>query len=504
VAIFGGVKGFLQQHLFGFALGTAAAPALEPFVRDLVNDAWQVNPSMPLRAGDAAAIVAEDVEQLGWGRDQAAKTGVGQGEFDALVGEALNAPGTGELYAMWRRDLISDADFIHGLRKAKLEDRWDGPLRGLREQLLSPADLANARQQGFVDDTRQRDDSAKQGYSPSNADVLYELSGLPPGAAEAQTLANRGLIDRATFDRIIREGHTKTKYTDLLWQAKAARLSPGEIVNLVVRTWLTPAQGATLLALWGYDGQQAQSLYDGHGRPPGPGQLQTAFNRGLIDRARFDKGIAESNVRNEWNDLEFALRRRYPSAFALRAAVQGGGITPERAKVILGYQGWEPQDIDAVVAAWTKTAGASTRDLTVAQLRDEYEGLFLAESDFRADLTKLGYSPGEVDALVHLGDAARVKAQRDKAMEHAHKLYVKREIDDPTVQSTLSALGISPDAIADILRIWTIDRDIGRAQLTAAQIKRAYAKALLTRDQAIADLEDLNYTAAQAALYLDS
>ena len=56
----------------------------------------------------------------------------------------------GELFQARRRGLISDARFRHGLRKARLETLWDDSMVGLLDVLLSPSELANARQQGIA------------------------------------------------------------------------------------------------------------------------------------------------------------------------------------------------------------------------------------------------------------------------------------------------------------------------------------------------------------------
>src|SRR5207248_4117254 len=188
-----------------FAAGVAVAPALSPVVREIVNEANAKYSTHPIDATTAAAIVAEDVEQFDFGRTEASFNGMDETRFRAVLGEVLNAPGLGELYAMWRRGLISDSDFAHGLRKAKLEPRWDTALKGQHDVLLSSEELAAMQQQGFVDAGRANSEGGLQGVTPDRQQLRFEVSGLPPGHAEAQHLLNRGLIDEATFAEMIRE-----------------------------------------------------------------------------------------------------------------------------------------------------------------------------------------------------------------------------------------------------------------------------------------------------------
>src|SRR5512146_2780458 len=97
-----GITGFVDKYILGYAIGTAAGPSLEPFVQDLANDAWRINQVLPIDPETAAAIVAEDVEQRDWGAGEAAQHGIDGTRFDALLGEALNAPDISTLFELWR------------------------------------------------------------------------------------------------------------------------------------------------------------------------------------------------------------------------------------------------------------------------------------------------------------------------------------------------------------------------------------------------------------------
>jgi hypothetical protein len=211
----------------GYALGHAASPALRPFVQELANDAWQVHPLRPVPATLLAEGVAQGQVDPGWAAEWAEKQGISGDAFRRMVDIANSGPGAAAAFQLRRRGLIDDAGLARALRREGLEAEWLGPMRQLTQVLLSPAELANARQQGFITPDRQHAESADHGIDAERAEVLFELAGLPPGAATAQEAANRGLVDRATFDQMIREGHTKTKYTELLWALRRAVLSPG-------------------------------------------------------------------------------------------------------------------------------------------------------------------------------------------------------------------------------------------------------------------------------------
>ena len=172
MAIFSKFFGRTVSEAAGVAAGLAVASPLRPVVQLVENETWAIHPDRPVNVETAAAVVAEDVEKDAWGVQQASWTGFDEPTFRAVLGEVLNAPGLGELYAMWRRGLISDADFTHGLRKAKLEPRWDAALKGQHDVLLSSEELAAMQQQGFVDAGRANSEGGLQGVTEEVAPLI--------------------------------------------------------------------------------------------------------------------------------------------------------------------------------------------------------------------------------------------------------------------------------------------------------------------------------------------
>jgi hypothetical protein len=474
VALLGRFFGRTASEGAAYAFGVATGPVLAPATETIRQQAWQQYQSRVLGLGDIAGIVAEDVELQGWGEDEASRIGINKERFDALLGEALNAPGLGELYQLWRRGEIDDAGFAHGLRKAKFETRWDAPLKALHDVLLSPDTLANARQQGFVDVARQHSESALQGVTQDRADILFELSGNPPGPETLQRAANRGLVDQATFDQGIREGRTKTKYTDLLWQLRNPLLSAATYVRLYLKGWITQAEMNAGGALWGYTPAQMDDWYLSEGRPPTTRQAFIGFIRGgrvqgqsWDERETHRRAVKQSNLRPEWEPILWAQRYTYPSAFVLRSLTQSGDITQADAEQVLLFSGWEPTLAAKVSAAWAPTGAAKA-------------------------------------------DTHQAKAQT-QLWTTTHKSYLAGEISKTQARNALGTAGVAAASITTVLGTWDAEKALIRAQLSAANIKKAFNKGgrnnatgkPWTRDEALAALIELGWAALAANDYLD-
>ena len=457
-----------------YAFGVATGPVLAPATESIRQEAWKHYASRALSWGDIAGIVAEDVEQQAWGEGEAALTGLNQSRFDALLGEALNAPGIGELYQLWRRGEIDDAGFAHGLRKAKLEPRWDAPLRALHDVLLPVDVLANARQQGFVDVDRQHSESALQGVTNDRADILFELSGNPPGPETLQRAFNRGLIDQATFEQGIREGRTKTKYTGLLFELRQPLLSAATAVRLYLKGWWTAGQRDALGAQWGYSSEQMNDWYLSEGRPAAPGQMATAWARGIdgpdgapMDEAQFLKGIKESDIRPEWGPMLWGIRYAYPPLFQTVRLLNAGTIDDATARLWLKNSRYPPDVIDAII---TGSSGGTTT---------------------KAD--------------------AHVSKAQTQLWTTTHRSYIANEVTAVVARNKLAQAGVDAASIPLVIGVWDHEKELVRKQLTPAQIKKALTKSAKnattgqpwTRDEALAALIALGYDVTTANDYLD-
>jgi hypothetical protein len=473
-SIFSRFFGRTVSEAAGFAAGVATGPVLAPVVEDVRLATWEAHPVKRVDAEVAAAIVAEDVELRDWGAHEAAGHGFNGDRFDALLGEALNAPGIPQLFETWRRNLIDDAAFEHGLRKAKLEPQWDAPLRGLKERLLSLDQLANARQQGFIDAARQHEEAALQGQDTERADISFELSGLPLGVESMQDAINRGLVDRATFDQAIREGHTKTKYTDLAFALRQPILSAQTYATLHLKGWIDAAAMNAGGALHGYTPEQMNDLYLSMGRPASPGYMWTAAARGIdgpdgrpVDQAQFQKAIAESDIRPEYGPMLWAIRYTYPPLFQINRLVQGGAIDAATATEWARKDRLAPEVVAALETYW-QGGGTATTDTHVTKAQTQLWG-------------------------------------------RTHTSYLAGEISETDARAALAVAGVTAAALDDVLAVWNHERELERKQLTPAQVKKAYAKgvtnqatgATWTRDDALAALIGRGYSTADANTFLD-
>ena len=427
------------QLLLGFALGNAAEPALVPYVQSISNEAWAAHAVRPpdarlLAEGVAQGQVAHDLA-YGWAKEQ----GFDAARMDAMVDVANVGPGASLAFELWRRGLIDQAGFQRALKRMGLEQEWIAALAGLRNPLLSSQELAMMQQQGFIDANRANDEGALQGVTNERQQLRFEASGLPPGIETAFQMLRRGIIGQAEFAQIVREGHTKTKYTDELLALEKQVLSAATYVRLRLKGYIGDAEMHAGGAKTGYTPADLDQWLLSEGRPATAHQIHIGYARGASlpgaanEREAIITSVRESDIKPKYGDIIYAGRATYPSLFQLTRLVEGGTISP------------------ATGADWAHKAGLAAEVVTA--LEQSWSGT------------------GQGAAA----DAHVAKAQT-QLWTTTHRSYVQEESNDAQATSALTAAGVASGSVPQILSLWQHERALIRRQLTPAQIKKAYAE----------------------------
>jgi hypothetical protein len=428
--------GSAGSNAAGFAIGVTAAPALRPAVQYLENEAWKLHPDRPPDAVILAQGVAQGQVDPASAAEWAAEQGISGDAFAALVNVANVGPPLGLAYEAWRRGLLTDAEFTTALKRTGLEGRWDAALRGLHDVLLTSPELAMAQQQGFVDEARSNAEAHLQGVTNERQQIRFAMAGLPPGVETALAMLRRGIIGEAEFARIVREGHTKTKYTGVLQQLQRQLLSAATAVRAHLKGHISEAEMHSRGADWGYTPADMDLWYQAEGRPATTHQIHIGYERGATlpgasgELDAIATAVRQSDIRPEYTDLLQAARFTLPTPFVMRALTESGVWSQQKAATRLKQAGWIHQDADEAAAAWAGGGGGSGAD-------------------------------------------PNVKKAQTKAWGEAQSSYIARESTAADVAPIFQLLGIGAADQAEILTAWDAVRDLTRRQLSPAQIVKA-------------------------------
>lgn len=471
----------------GYAIGGAITPTLEPLTQDLANEAWTAHPVKPLSAAASAEAVVRDLWDEGRAGEEAQRTGIDGERFDVLHGLAGEPPGPQQLLELWNRDQLTEARVDTGLRQSRMRPEWYTAFKTLRDVLVPVSDLVRfAVREVFSPADRARLDldaefpaafaeqARKLGLPEQSARDYWAAHWDLPSYTQATEMLFRGEISRAEFNGLLKaldyaptwRGPLEAIARRIPTITDMIRFAVREVYNPPLRKQLGidaeyPAAFTAAAAMHGMAEADARDYWAAHWRLPSARQGYQMLWRGEITAGELDALLKSLDYPPVWRDRLANIAHLVPGRVDLRRMYKADVIT--RAEVHAGYVRLGYTDADAETLtkfADTEKAGGSTaKHETAAELRDEFEGGYITEAEFRTQLATLGYDPADVDMLVSLGDARRVKTERARVVTALHKMFSKGDIDATRATGLLTDTGMHAEAVARVIALWTLERD---------------------------------------------
>jgi hypothetical protein len=496
VALLGKFFGRTAAEGAAYAFGVATGPVLAPATETIRQEAWNTYQTRIPAVGVLAEGVAQGQVPLTEAQDWAHKQGYADTAFSALVDIANTGPGSGYAFELWRRNIIGPEDFKRALKRLGIEQEWIDDLVKIKIDILDPADLARAIHRGLIPDPGLLKGNLPKGvgnvpaYPVYDIDALAEalgsgidhdrlgvlvgLQGLPMGSHEAAQAFFRKILTDDDYLRAIAEGNTRNEWAEAIKEQSRSIPSPTNYVAALIKGWIKPADMHAGAARHGMTTEDADLLALIAGNPVTTHQAFIGHIRGgrvegenWNERETFRRAVIQSHIRPEWEPILWAQRYSYPSAFVLRSLTQSGDISQADAEEVLLFSGWEPSFAKKVSAAWAPTGTA------------------------KAD--------------------SHVTSEQNRLRTTTHSSYLSGEISKTVARNSLTVAGVASASLDAVMRIWDTEKNLIRAQLTAANVKKAFNKGgknnatgqKWTRDEALAALIELGWAALAANDYLD-
>lgn len=483
--------------ILGVGVGAAAAAAIEPAAELPRQDAWRRNPNRLLDPAMLARLIAQGgvpLDQTAY--DDAKREGFDTDKLDALVYLAQTVPGVSEALTLWRLGLIGEKLFEHVLTKAGLDTRYVAPLKNRKlAEVIGLGDVATAVVRGILPsppyvpvapptsgdkvprypmvDIDPETLAAKLGFDPEMLHIMVGRSGLSLAPGLAAQASFRDIIGPNDYLLAIAEGDLRTEWAETLHEVSRQIVTSAEAVENHLRGWSDAPTMYRRTARHGMTPEDTDILFQNIGRPLAVHQITTGLARGGkyggdytdVPAGPYRDAIRRSNIRPEYAALAYANRYSYPSGFQIKSEAPELGYADTNQ--ILLEVGWSPHWADFFATKWT---GGTTAAAT----------------------------------------PAAVKSEQTRLRTTTHRSYVGNMSDDTAATRALTAAGVDAADIPAILTIWQAERDLIRAQLSAADIRKAYQKNALneatgaawTVDDAQAALLDRGWSAQQAQDYL--
>jgi hypothetical protein len=527
----GGLAAGKAGEAVAFGLGFALGRALEPVGTELLQEAWKLAPLKAVDAGLLAEGVAQGQVDEDKAKEWASEHGYDAEAFAAMVDIANTGPAIGAAYAALRRGFLDPEQFEIALKRSGLETRWNAAMLKLADELLDPGAIATAVHRGIMaggglivrepplgegkiphvaqSQLNAKDEFAGHGLDPERARILVGNTGLPLALGQMLQLLNRNEVTEDDVRRSVAQSNTRNEYMDAALLLRRQLPTARDYLENALRGYRTLGEALDGAALHGMTIEDATMIYQNQGRPMSLRQITQALARGGKFKPEpgeigdpYRAAIVEGNLKPAYYDLAMANRYSLPGAFVLRGMAQAGELSRQETETLLLQSGWPPWLAAKVAPIWAAGDQGASKSETKAELLDEYQGGYMPEAELRKALTALGYTGHAQDLLVHLGDARRVKRWREKIIDAIGASHLAFKIDDATATAELAELNVTGQAATLLITLWNKQRRDTIALLTPAQIVKSWKKGMVSKDEALAELEHREYSPEDAAKLL--
>lgn len=486
------------------ALGGGVTAWVTNYLQPVISSSIRASPNLPLSPADAAHAVARGV----WSRDRAERDASGQGlnedRFGRLVELNRVYPAIGELLELYGRHHIPEGVFRAWAQRQGMPADISAVLANLAKTHISLQDGAAMWNRSIVDTNQLRLLALRGGYDPGDADRYAELAGEPLPVQDLLTALRRGVIDEGRARRGWVQGPTRNEWFDVALRLQFAPMSTVDAADSVNQGHMSKEEGARIAHENGLRPEHFDTLIENAGLPPGVELATEALNRGLLTESQFRQAFLESRLKNRYVSLYEELRWRVIPQETVRRLYRKGVYTRDQAAERLKWNGFSPEDREALLLAEDTETDASTKELTKAEILSLLSDRAVDEATAREMLLALEYSPAEVEWLVTIAYLRRTRKYMDAVIARARAGYVAGRLGVSEVTSLMDSLRVPVDQREELISLWDLERVATTRGLTPAQVRAAMRKGLIDQADAVERLVRDGYSAVDAEVLLSS
>jgi hypothetical protein len=377
-------------------------------------DKWQALARQLLTPSDLALAQLRGEMDPAVASDYAATLGYLQADFDTLVNNTGEPPGTEMMMEALRRQFIDSDTFTRAILQSRVRDEWIPTLLQLQYSPMSTSDAVRAVVENYLDDADGAAIAAQNGLEPEHWSIMVESWGRPLAHDQMMQLYYRG---EATLDEVqqaFRESDLKDKYIDQA-VALGRRLVPERmIVMMLQHAAITSDQAFVMLHQQGFDDDDVASIinlgmaeHTTTHKALTKADIVAMYEDSLVSRKdSVDKLIALGYSQEDATDeLDLADAKAHAAALrtvkaGIEAAVKAHHLDSSAAIIQLTNAGIDHAQASNLVDEWLTQRGTPTRSLTEAQIIRVAEAQLIQPADAQERLVSLGLLAADAHLLL--------------------------------------------------------------------------------------------------------
>jgi hypothetical protein len=367
---------------------------------------------------------------------------------------------------------------------------------------IAPADLADMVERNIVTQEFGETYAAQSGVSAAAFDLLVQNTGEPPGIVDMLRLFRRGVLTVDQMETIVYYSRVRNEWFDNIIASAYDTMGAADAIEATLKGVISQTDSETLFGQAGGLTDQFQTLLDTAGDAIGVEQAATLYDHSLITDDDFVSVILHSRINPLFEPMAHLLTKKFLPAFQIMDMVKSGSATQAQAAAWLVADGYDPDQVSALVGAATSEKVAALKALGESQIVELFNVGQLTQAQAELELESIGYNAQEADYLLSIYAQKRKLAIANQAVASVRKEYLDNLISDAQVLESLAGLGVQTVLADQYLAVWKIEFQMSREPLSVAQIGYGYQSQALSDEEAIKRLMAHRYTADDAAIIL--
>jgi hypothetical protein len=496
-------RGYIDENLFKNWLWRGAVPEevwtyYLSMARELLTPA---DMALALLRGDTTEKYAQEVANA---------AGLTDDDFAIVLANTGEPPGLMQLLEGYRRGFITKATLERGIRQSRVRDEWIPFIEQLRYEPMPTADAIEAYVKGYITEAQAKDYSQQNGLEPTDFDALALSAGEPLSRDEMTRLWRYGFVTEADVKNAIKQSRIKDSYVDWAVLLKSAPMSTADAVESYVQGYLTLDQSKSIAVMNGLREDDFDALRLTAGDPLSKTEMLTLLRRGEVTTDQVKDALRQSRLKDSYIDLALKLQTTLPALYEVRALLSAGAITAAQGTELLLEQGYSADLVKDIVSSLTGGTLAETKTLTAAQITTLYQEREITAAEYVKELEALGYSQAEAELYQEMEDWKFSIASRNSVLAKIKAQYINRVISQQQASADLDALQISAAMRDELFDLWNLEQATTIKRLTQAEITSAWQMNLFENGDPAANtqlaldyLMSLGYSSTDAIIVLE-
>ena len=344
----------------------------------------------------------------------AAQLGMLDADFQTLVNNTGEPPGTEMMMEALRRGFVDGDTFTRAVLQSRVRDEWIPTLLKLQFTPMSTADAIRAVVENYITSDEGLAIAVQNGLEAEHWPIMVESWGRPLAHEQMMQLYFRGEATEDEVKQAFRESDLKDKYIDQA-VALGRRLVPERTVVMMLQHGAIKADEAFVML---------------HQQGYSDGDIAAMINLGLAEHVTTHKALTKADIVSLYEDAlmpradalsklvalgysdadaaeELDLADFKNKAAAIRtiktgveARLKAHDLQPDAAIIELVNAGLDHTQATSLVDQWTLKHQTPTRGLTEAQILKLAEDELLQPQDALNRLTALGLVQSDARLLL--------------------------------------------------------------------------------------------------------